>query len=121
VKKIAVYLGTTVILIMFILFMNSGDYLKQPENSSDNFMLHIKSLEDDIKNEQWESAGDNAEKLTCAWKKVVTWIQFSVEKNEINAIDINLARLNAYVSARDKSNALAELWESLEHWQNINR
>ena len=45
----------------------------------------------------------------------------SVEKNEINAIDVNLARLKSCVTSRDNTQALLELNEAREHWHDLNR
>jgi hypothetical protein len=120
-KKVTVYIITALTITMFILLMNAGNYLKSPRGQDDNFPLHIKLLTENIKNEQWQKAGENLEKLALAWKKIVPRIQYSVEKDEINAINVNLARLKSYITNRDKSNALAELNEAFEHWNDLNR
>jgi len=120
-NKITVYIATALTIIAFIILMNAGNYLKSPQGQTDNFPLYIKLLTGNIKTEQWKSAEENSEKLATAWRKIIPRIQYSVEKDEINAINVNLARLRAYIAARDKSNALAELNEAFEHWNDLNR
>ena len=47
-------------------------------------------------------------------------IQYSVEKDEINAINLNLARIKAYIALREGDEAYVELIEAMEHWENLN-
>jgi len=120
-KKGEYYLLVIILFAFFILIMNGGNLLKQPLSAEDNFMFFYDRLELNIINQNWEKAVVNNEKLNQAWNKIVPRIQFSVEKDEINAINVNLARLQAALTSRDPVLALTELSEMREHWENLNR
>lgn len=119
-QKTIYYLVSIIILGSFVLITNSGDFLRKPTSDNNDVSLHIKNLEKDILDENWDEANDNYNKLKKAWEEVVVKIQFSVEKDEINYINLNLARLEAYLKLEEEDEALAELYEMKEHWNNLN-
>lgn len=119
-QKLFYYLIALAILIAFVAIMNSGDYLRKPFSSHDNVALCVNNMEKHILNENWEEVNNDYKELKKAWGIVVKRIQFSVEKDEINYIKINMARLGAYIKVEDKAEALAELYELEEHWNNLN-
>ncbi|HZK44478.1 MAG TPA: DUF4363 family protein [Syntrophomonadaceae bacterium] len=120
-QKVSYYLIATIVLFSFAFFMNSADYLRKPTNEQNNLALHVKNLDQNILEENWDEAEHNYIQLKKAWDEIVKKIQFSVEKDEINYININIARLNAYIKVEDDDGALAELYELEEHWNNLNR
>jgi hypothetical protein len=120
-QRVLYYIVVVAILAVFVVIMNAGDYMKKPRTQADNFPLHLQLVTRDIEKGDWELAKENRQRLEGAWKKIMPRIQFSVEKDEMTAIDFNLARLDAYIQARDRSNALAELKEAAEHWRDLNR
>lgn len=119
-KRILPYLVPIALLIFFILVMNGGDYLKKPRGTHDDFNLYMSQMITNVENSQWQQAGHDYKKLGAAWKKIIPRIQFSVEKDEITAINVNFARLEVYLSAKDKEQALAELKEARLHWTHLN-
>ncbi len=114
-KKIIYYICIVTVLIFFALLMNSGSYFKKP--MADNF----DTLNKDLKSENWDKAENTFKELSYSWQETIPRIQFSVEKDEINAINVNISRMEAYIHSRDKNEALAELSEAVEHWNNINK
>ena len=120
-KSLKYYAFVALLFAVFIFIMNSGDLFKKPLGSGDDFMLYMNHLEENISVNDWQTAGINYEKLHRAWKKIVPRIQYSVEKDEINAIDVNLARLESCITSQDKTLALLELNEAREHWHDLNR
>jgi hypothetical protein len=120
-KRLKYYAFVVLLFAVFILIMNGGDLFKKPLGSGDNFMLYMNRLEDNISTNEWQTASVNYNNLHQAWKKIVPRIQYSVEKDEINAIDVNLARLKICITSRDKTLALIELNEAREHWHDLNR
>ena len=46
--------------------------------------------------------------------------QFSMERNEINQLDVSLARAGAAITVRS-AGALMELEEAARHWHNLGR
>ncbi len=113
-KKLLYYFLVAGILIIFICLMNSGNFFAR--SMSDSFM----TLRQDLQVEDWEQSAKSYHSLNLAWQKVVPRIQFSVEKGEINAINVNMSRIGAYITLRDKNGASVELNEAMEHWHNLN-
>ncbi len=120
-KRLKYYIFVILVFAVFLFIMNGGDLLKKPLVSGDDFMLYMNQLEDNISTNEWQTASINYEKLHRAWKKIVPRIQYSVEKDEINAIDVNFARLKICISNQDKTLALLELNEAREHWHELSR
>jgi hypothetical protein len=120
-KKIKYYSCVVLLFAFFIFIMNGGDLFKKPMGTRDNFILYMDQLEDNISVYEWKQAESNYANLNQAWKMIAPRIQFSVEKDEINAINVNLARLKSGIATRDKNPALRELSEAREHWHNLNR
>jgi hypothetical protein len=120
-RKFMVISIPIVTLAFFILIMLSGDFLKKPLGKDDNIPKIIEEITSDLNNENWEQVIKETEKLEAAWRKVIARIQFSGERDEINSLSMNIARLRGAITARNKSNALVELSEAYEHWEDIGK
>lgn len=108
-------------LILFVLIMLSGNILKKSFGKNDNIPEAIQLVIQDIQSENWESAREDTQKLSDAWKIIIKRVQFSSERDEINSFDSNLARLNGAIIAKDKSSSLMELNEAYEHWDGLGK
>ncbi|GAA0178699.1 DUF4363 family protein [Clostridium sediminicola] len=118
-KIIKQFLIPSLILILFVLAMNSGQILKRSFNNKDDVNMALDNIENDLKNEQWQQAQDNLQNLNIAWVKVLKRIQFSVEKDEVDKINVNISRIQGAIIARDKTAAIIELSEMKGHWDNL--
>jgi hypothetical protein len=67
------------------------------------------TLEDQITNEEWESAYDTSNKLTSNWKSYCTKLSIFVDHEEIDNIDHELWKLTQYTKCRNKDESLAGL------------
>lgn len=110
-----------VALVFFVMVMLSGNILKQPLVGDDNIPQSIETIIQDVNHENWEAANQNTDNLNRVWDKVVTRVQFSSERDEINAFSINIARLRGAIQAKDKSIVLTELSEAYEHWKELGK
>lgn len=113
-KKPAYYLIVVMALLFFVAVMNSGSFLAR--GLSDDF----RDMRHSLQSEEWKQAEINCQDLMLAWRNTVARIQFSVEKDEINAINVNLARMKAHIELRQNNEAYVELLEAMEHWENLN-
>lgn len=120
-RKFLVVSIPIVTLSFFILVMLSGNYLKRPLGNDDNVPMSIQIVIEDVNNGRWKEAYKNTEKLSNAWKKVIKRVQFSSERDEINALSTSIARLRGAISAQDKSSALIELNAAYEHYNGLGR
>lgn len=108
-------------LLTFVLIMLSGDFLKRPLGKDDDIPKIVQTLIGNIKAEEWEQASNNTKKLSSTWGKIVKRVQFSSERDEINAFSANLARLKGALLVKDKSSSLSEICEAYEHWKELGK
>ncbi|WP_040210443.1 DUF4363 family protein [Clostridium polynesiense] len=108
-------------IAVFMIIMLSGSILKRPLGNDDNFQGSVDAVMQDVLEEDWERADKDAEKLNEVWKKILRRVQFSAERDEINALSASLARLEGAILAEDKASAVIELCASLEHWEGLGR
>ncbi|WP_246615543.1 DUF4363 family protein [Clostridium thailandense] len=120
-KKIIAYSIPAIILGFFILIMTTGQFLKKPMREGEDVVKYISIIQEDVKAENWNYAEQDRQKLMIAWGKIVPRIQFSVERDEIYNININLARLGGIIMGKDQAGALAELGEIYENWRELGR
>ncbi|EHJ02229.1 hypothetical protein CDLVIII_5761 [Clostridium sp. DL-VIII] len=120
-RKFLVISIPIVALFSFVLIMLSGGFLKNPLGKNDNIPESIQLIAQDVKSENWESANKNTDDLSNTWDKIVKRVQFSSERDEINAFDTSLARLRGAITAKDMSASLIELNEAYEHWDGLGK
>ncbi len=108
-------------LVLFICIMLSGSFLKKPFGKNDDVAQMLEKITVDVNKEAWDEALVNVDELDNAWKKVIKRIQFSEERDEINYLTSNIARLQGAVSAKDKSDALVELNDANSHWKELGK
>jgi hypothetical protein len=120
-KKIIAYGIPVIMLTVFISIMISGQYLKRPITQEEDVEKYIDLVTKDVIDENWDKAKQNTVKLTNAWNKVIPRIQFSVERDEVYCLNLNLARLSGEITGEDKSGALAEIGDINENWKELGR
>jgi Domain of unknown function (DUF4363) len=120
-KKLIAYGIPVIVLGIFILIMTAGQFLKRPWTQEEDVVRYIDMITNDVKVENWKLAEEDCKKLTKAWIKVVPRIQFSVERDEIYSININLSRLDGVITGQDKAEALAELGDIIENWKELGK
>jgi hypothetical protein len=108
-----------VTLVLFVLIMLSGGYLKKPMGGNDNIPELVQILIDNVNDENWVEAKNNTDKLSEAWSRIVRRVQFSSERDEINGFSMNVARLRGAIMAKNKANSLSVLFEAYEHWKEL--
>ena len=119
-RKFWMYTIPLLVLASFVVIMNSGDILKKPMTTEDDFPYYLQEVEQAITREDWHAAQTHSANLSTAWDKVSPRIQFSVDKDEMKAIEVGLSRLQAFLQAQDRGSALATAAEIREHWDHLN-
>jgi predicted HNH restriction endonuclease len=120
-RKFLVITIPIVTLAFFVCIMLSGSFFKKPLGKGDNIPESIQLILQDVESENWEGANNKTDNLSNSWKKIVKRIQFSSERDEINAFDVSIARLRGAIDAKDKSDAFLELNEAYEHWDGLGK
>lgn len=119
-RKFWLFTIPVIFLAGFVVIMNSGDFLKKPMTTGDDFGYYLQEVERAVNQEDWNEALKHSRSLNIAWQKVSPRIQFSVDKDEMKAINVGLARLEAFLEAQNRSQALAAVAEIREHWEHLN-
>lgn len=107
------------LLSLFILTMLSGDFLKRSVVNGNTIPEWINLIINDIELEQWDEANIKSSELSNSWDKIVKKVQFSSERDEINDFSVNISRLQGSILTKNKDNALLELYEAYEHWDEL--
>lgn len=119
--KLIYYLVPAMVITLFVLIMNAGEYLKEARGEHDNVPKYFQLVEADVAAGQWTTAEEDLDKLKAAWQVVMGRIQFDVERDEINHLSANLARLGGSIKAKNMSSAVVELAEAKEHWDELEK
>ena len=118
-KKIVLILIPIAILTAFVLLMNSGTVFLKITNGY-NVSEHIEEIKKNINNNEWNDAKTKTDELKNKLeKKIYPKIQYGVEIDEMNEIVNSVARLKGYIKTQDKSEAMAEIYDIENHWDNI--
>lgn len=110
-----------VTILLFIFIMQSVRFLKKPIGKDDDFNQIIIDLREEVDNENWDEVNKGIDDLNMAWMTLVSRIQFSVERDEINNMSNSIARLKGSAKANDKSNSMIELYETYNIWTNLDK
>jgi hypothetical protein len=120
-KKFISYTIPIVTLTVFVLLMLGGNYLKKPHNPSEDVIAFVELSIEHTKAEKWDMLHEDIVSIDTAWKKIIPRIQFSVERDEIYNINLNISRLRGSADSKDKPSALMELNEIIENWAELTR
>lgn len=120
-KKVKMYIIALMILLLFVGIMKSGGILKKPFSKSDDVLSYIEALKKDVASENWKQAEIDVIQVKSAWSIVEKRVQFSVERNDMNEIDISISRIEGALLARDKTSAFIELSQIIRHWNELEK
>jgi len=120
-KKFIAYSIPIVTLAIFVLIMLGGNYLKKPQTPSEDVIAYVNLSIKHAKVENWNKLQQDVASIDFAWKKVIPRIQFSVERDELYNISLNIASLRGSIASEDKSSTLIELNEIIENWAELTR
>lgn len=118
-KRIIYYSIPTLLIVLFVLILNSGNFLKQPMGTADQFIQYLKETKADIQTKRWDDAKDNLTRLKTAWDIVLRRIQVTVELNDVNNLNQAIARLNGSIAVQDQITALVHVSEISAIWDQI--
>jgi hypothetical protein len=104
-----------VVLVLFVLIMNSAFLFKDPSVTE-----QIESIRQGLLSGKWDVVSDEVSALDSNLKKnIFPFIQFSAEREELIRIKTNISRLKSCLDSKDKSLALAEVYELRGNWDNL--
>lgn len=110
------YIIPMVIIMVFFIIMHSATLFKGEEVGK-----QIEALNTAVLQENWTSATDKLSSLEKEWQETIKRIQFGAEREDLNQLNRNIARLKGLIQSEDKNGALAELAEAKYHWSEIGK
>jgi len=84
------------------------------------FIEGTKLIEEQVIRAQWDEAESELRTLEKVYSAARPRIQFSMERNEMNDVEVSLTRLHSYLVAADSTGALVSTEEARYHWANLN-
>lgn len=113
--KVTAYAIPIIILALAIFIMT----MQPTRMEKQQFAHHIQGMETHIKAEEWDNALNELQGLEEVFYQVRPRIQFSLERGEINDIELSFARIKGYLKAKDEAGALVSTLEARLHWLHL--
>ena len=118
-KKSTLLIIISAFIIIFIGIMQSGKVFKIMGGEAQDLSRNVKELMEIIKEENWQEAHKKSEEVERVFKQKSKWLQISEERDRLDEIARELARIRGYIYAEDMGGSLSELEEVLENWKEI--
>lgn len=108
-----------VLLFIFAAVIGLGFYINNRlEAATVEFVRDIDKIAGDVKEGDWKSANDGADRLESDWKKKAGWWPAVLDHQEIDNIEFAFSRVSAYLASRDaplSRGQLSELRKMIKH------
>jgi hypothetical protein len=99
--------------------MNSGFLFEEPDNYS--LPEHAEKVRQSLMADDWGTVESEISAMQeVVEKKIFPYIQFSVEKDEMQDLNLNISRIKGCIDAKDKNLALVYVQELLNNWYHLN-
>ncbi|HEX6972724.1 MAG TPA: hypothetical protein VF234_10945 [Limnochordia bacterium] len=118
-RRIAAYAVPVVILAGFLAVMISDEWLRGPFSADDDVQAKLERLQQAVIAGDWEGAAREHVALEASLRRVIGRVQFSIERDQINRLRLEIAGLGGAIAARDSAAALVELSEAAAVWQGL--
>ncbi len=118
-QNILIYILPGLVLLFFVLVMNGEKLYGFFIPFEQSFSSHALRLENDLQSQSWEAAAEDLRQLRASWQKARRHLQLAVERNKIEELDENMARLEALIRMREAPGALAELLAAENNWLHV--
>lgn len=99
-----------IMVVITILFIGFAIWVQQSlESSAQTLTQNLNKLEQAVKGDDWDTANRHLESFNQLWEKTKNLWQIFIDHNEIDNIDVALARVNQLVSSKEKAESLSEI------------
>jgi hypothetical protein len=107
------------LIALLLIIPESCTILKRPLDKRTQFSEQLATIKNCVSREDWASsiASQNAAEKT--WKSIKPLLQIDIDHDYVNEIENSFTELKAYIQARDKSKALAEIMLIQDLWDKI--
>jgi len=99
----------TILAIVLLLAGSSFVSYRSVETATQTMGALLESVETSITAQQWEGAQEELKTAQQHWSHDNTWWSIILDHQEIDDININMKRLEKYISIQDFSQSLGEV------------
>lgn len=118
-KKTLIITFSILILLLFVVILNSGYFLKNSFSNDDDILKQLSLIEAAINNNEWDRADMEIEKSLQAWEKVRKRVQFSVEREHLEKLNCELCTLKGTIIVENKNDAIITLEKIKGLWSEL--
>ncbi|PYZ93053.1 hypothetical protein CR194_07595 [Salipaludibacillus keqinensis] len=118
-KKFFIYFVPILFVASSFIIMTSGSWLKEPFRSDDDLAAYVENIESNVREENWEDANKEYNRARKAWELIKIRIQYSVEREDIVAINEALFRVEGGIEAHDSQAILSEIYYFYGLWREV--
>jgi len=99
-----------IMVVVTIIFIGFAIWTQHTlASSAQTLEQTLNSLESAIKGDNWETANEQLEYFNQLWEKTKNLWQIFIDHEEIDNIDVTLARVKQLVSTKEKADSLSEI------------
>jgi hypothetical protein len=120
-KKWLLYAVPITFLLLSVVVMTCGGYLKEPLGEDDRLIDALHRVEQDVNAKNWEQAEKHIDEAKKAWDKIANRIQFSVERDKMMEINGALAKMKGSIKAEDDKTILEQIYYTYDVWENLGK
>jgi len=103
-------LGSVIVILISVI--GAGFWVNHGLQASTNDLIQqIDRVNIQIKENNWQAAIDQTEKLEKCWKQEAKWWPVFLEHQEMDNIEFSMARFKEYVASNNNSLSLGQLSE----------
>jgi len=102
----------TIMLCMILMVAIIGvglSFQNMLDRESQDLIASLQNIEELVRKDNWEQAGADMLKVSSKWQDTRKKWQAVTDHNQIGIIDESLARLQAFLSEREKKDCFAEI------------
>ncbi|MBB6448285.1 hypothetical protein HNR44_000234 [Geomicrobium halophilum] len=118
-KKFLLFSVPSLFLILSVVLMTGGSWIKEPMGAHDDLFSYVQNIEHFIEEENWEEASEEHQNAQQAWDTISKRIQYSVEREDMLAISETLSRIEGGIKEEDTSSISPELYYFYELWSEL--
>ncbi|NLN03631.1 MAG: DUF4363 family protein [Clostridiaceae bacterium] len=104
-------------LIMVFVFVMNTAFIFHPFVKSIPDLFN--DIENSIVNEDWDKASEKTDALYKELKEKFLWMQFAIERKEMNSLIVNLYKLKGCIKIEDVSGSIDSLYEMRANWSHL--
>lgn len=118
-NKLLLYALPLLFICLAALLLTGGGWLKKPLGHNDDLLLHIEHVETYIDALEWDKAKKAHRKAANAWDIISKRVQFSVERDDMQAIQETIAKIEGGIQEENPSQVYPELYYFYDLWADL--